>query len=144
MSEIPLRQFGRPRKARAGYTALAGDEQASGSSEPNGTMPPAVRNAAVSARVAKKSRRADRYEDDPEEEETLLGNESHDLAESEAVPRETTSRVRTLHSYAVLEGLSSARHRPSHGTTRLQGTSREQFRFDRQVRQSATRSLYSV
>ncbi|KAI0341172.1 protein transporter [Trametopsis cervina] len=90
MSEIPLRKFGRPRKA--GYTALPEDEYSAALGQSSGRMPSAVRHAAASARAARTGIRAERYEDDPEEEATLLGDESHDH-EGPEVRVETSSRA---------------------------------------------------
>ncbi|PIL25785.1 transporter [Ganoderma sinense ZZ0214-1] len=88
MSEIPLHTFGRSRKARAGYTPLhngePGDEDHSnanrgtsttGSTKSNlRTMHAAVRAAVTSSGNVRKGKQRERYADDPEEEETLLGS----------------------------------------------------------------------
>ncbi|KAI1787404.1 aminophospholipid-transporting P-type ATPase [Ganoderma leucocontextum] len=82
MSEIPLHTFGRSRKSRAGYTPLhngePGDEDhsnaigSSNSSRP--TMHATVRAAVTSSGAMRKGKQRERYADDPEEEETLLGS----------------------------------------------------------------------
>lgn len=85
MSEIPLHTFGRSRKSRAGYTPLHnGDEDHSNanrgtnstsSSKSNlRTMHAAVRAAVTSSGTLRKGKQRERYADDPEEEETLLGS----------------------------------------------------------------------
>jgi hypothetical protein len=91
MSEIPLRSFGRSRKARAGYTTLPGNDYSG--ADPTNKMPSAARNAAAAGRSTGKPRRADRYEDDPEEEETLLGDQSCDRDDADEVGPEVSSRV---------------------------------------------------
>ena len=106
MSEIPLHAFGRSRKARAGYTPLQsgepGDED--GDVHDSGERPDmrtAVRVAASSSSINRKGKRRERYADNPEEEETLLGGAVHgdaDFPEDEAgeapSTREPSSQVR--------------------------------------------------
>ncbi|KAI0087560.1 protein transporter [Irpex rosettiformis] len=91
MSEIPLHQFGRARKAREGYTALPEDEDAAVASRTNDRMPSTVVAAVTSSLSTRKPRRVDIYEGDADEEETLLGEQSHDHGEEIRV--ETSSRV---------------------------------------------------
>ena len=93
MSEYPLRTLGRSRKSknnRAGYTAL-NDEDSPVEIE-EGNMPLNVR-----APAGKKGKRRERYEDSPEEEDTLLGEEHQDVGgfdeQSEA---DTVSQVSTF------------------------------------------------
>ncbi|KAH9914070.1 aminophospholipid-transporting P-type ATPase [Epithele typhae] len=80
MSEIPLHTFGRSRKARVGYTQLSDREPGDGHGDDDdgpSNMRAAVRAAASNAAMRKgKRRERDRYADDPEEAETLLGGVS--------------------------------------------------------------------
>ncbi|KAH8077072.1 aminophospholipid-transporting P-type ATPase [Cristinia sonorae] len=71
MSEYPLRTFGRSRK---GYTPL---DDRNGDREDGEDMPLSVRAAAAasSSRLNRKGKRRERYDDDPEEVATLLGEE---------------------------------------------------------------------
>ncbi len=75
MSDIPLRSFGRTSKSRTGYSALSGEVQ---SESGQGSMTMNSRVAAASARTTRQGKRRERYEDDPEEEATLLGEELRD------------------------------------------------------------------
>lgn len=82
MSDIPLHSI-RRNKTRAGYAPIAEDTDSDivPSSNDTPSMHPTVRAAATSSasrRQMDKSRRTDRYVDDPEEEAMLLGEEASD------------------------------------------------------------------
>ncbi|KAH9932838.1 aminophospholipid-transporting P-type ATPase [Amylocystis lapponica] len=111
MSEIPLRTLGRARKSRAGYAPLQNGDTAEerehgsalgserGSEQDNENMPMAARiaSAAASARSNRKGKRRERYADNPEEEATLLGDESQDEEEDvEATRRPESRRLRRI------------------------------------------------
>ncbi|TBU21618.1 aminophospholipid-transporting P-type ATPase [Dichomitus squalens] len=135
MSEIPLHTFGRTRKSRAGYTPLHNGEPSDevhgngtnglGPDNSNGrTMHEVVRAAvASSGSVNRKGQRRERYADDPEEEETLLGDASHEDGgfrndEPEEQIRETSQR-----STSSRRGKSSDKSRiiPFRPPEKLQG-----------------------
>ena len=134
MSEIPLHAFGRSRKNRAGYTALPEDEHSSGSSQANGTMPSAVRTAAAAtARAARQGRQTAHYQDDPDEEATLLGDVSHDHEDAEEVSR--PSRVSVLSVCSLRREMLKGGRRPRSraAVMVLTATNRERSRSDRLV-----------
>lgn len=90
-----MRQFGRARKARAGYTPLPEDEDAAGASQNNDRMPTGVLAAVANVRNARKPKRTEQYDGDEEEGETLLGEQSHDRRASEEHAT-TSSRVSVM------------------------------------------------
>ena len=104
MSEIPLHTFGRTRKSRAGYTPLHngdpgddvhgnGTNGLASSNNDGRNMQSAVRAAVTtSGSVSRKGKRRERYADDPEEEETLLGDASHEDSEFRDDEREEQRR----------------------------------------------------
>ncbi|KAI0742965.1 protein transporter [Daedaleopsis nitida] len=83
MSEIPLNTFGRSRKSKAGYTPLhngePGDRDHDHDHGNGSNMRVGIRAAAASSSsVNRKGKRRERYADEPDEEETLLGDASQD------------------------------------------------------------------
>ncbi|KAK7684500.1 hypothetical protein QCA50_012447 [Cerrena zonata] len=100
MSEFPLRAFGRSRNSRnnrAGYSALDSEDSPDIDGGTSSDMPLNVRGPAVANR---KGKRRDRYGDDPEEEDTLLGDEHREgggfgeQPEAETVLQRSTSSNR--------------------------------------------------
>lgn len=94
MSEFPLRAFGRSRNSRnnrAGYSALDSEDSPDIDGGISSDMPLNVRGPAVANR---KGKRRDRYGDDPEEEDTLLGDDHREGGGFDEQPEaETVSQV---------------------------------------------------
>lgn len=91
MNDIPLASI---RKNRAGYTKLSEQDE----SDTGNDMRVGARAAAVAStrRAGKgKARQKDRYVDDPEEEETLLGGEYDEAESTDARTPTTLQKVGT-------------------------------------------------
>lgn len=87
MNDIPLNSI---RKNRAGYTKLTEQDDLGNS------MRVGARAAVVAStrRAGKgKARQKDRYVDDPEEEDTLLGGQYDEVESSNAPPSTTLQKV---------------------------------------------------
>ena len=102
MPDIPLRPIGRDRQSRAGYTKLRGEDgieerfaTTNGSGRASDRMPSAVRIAAAASYKGKRPARSSshNYQDDPEEEETLLGRHGHEDGEDEGLVSPRMSKI---------------------------------------------------
>ena len=104
MSDIPLRTFGRSSRNRSGYTPLrtehddydaSRNENGSGNSQHNMPAQTTITNAAASAASHRwKGKKKQTYQDDPEEQEGLLGDDDARDSEEE-VGRAVPARLHT-------------------------------------------------
>lgn len=106
MSEFPLRTFGRSRNFRnnrAGYSALTSEDSPADIEEGGSSnMPLNVRGPAAASR---KGMRRERYDDSPEEEATLLGDEHREEGGFDEQPEiDTVSQVRSIDICIVVVG----------------------------------------